>query len=47
MIEDDIELQGALSNIKYNVEILNKQLPNFCKRHPESEMCKDYKAKVK
>ena len=47
LLEDDVELQSAISNIKYNVGILDKQLPNFCKRHPESEICKEYKKKVK
>ena len=47
LLEDDVELQSAISNIKYNVGILDKQLPNFCKHHPESEICKEYKKKVK
>lgn len=47
MLEDDVELSAAIENIQYNVKLLDKQLPNFCKRHPESDICKEHKAKVK
>ena len=47
MMEEDPELQSIIYNIKWNTQVLNDKLPSFCKRHPDSELCKDTKKKDK
>jgi hypothetical protein len=41
MLEDDVELQSYIESARYHLDIVNKKLPDFCKRHPESNLCKD------
>lgn len=39
--EDDIEMLGIIQTMKFNANQLKEKLPDFCKRHPDSNFCKE------
>lgn len=41
--KDDAELQSAVQNFQHYSQQLNNLLPTYCKDHPKSSLCKDYK----
>lgn len=42
--KDDAELQSAVQNFQHYSQQLDKLLPTYCKDHPKSALCKDYKS---
>jgi hypothetical protein len=46
-LEEDPQIQASQKAMKYYQEELDKLLPEFCKRRPNSPMCKEYFEKNK
>lgn len=42
-ILDDPEISELLFGFNYHSELLNKKLKDYCKRHPESDICRNRK----
>jgi hypothetical protein len=42
-VEDDPLLVSSLQNLEYHTEKLAEVLPDYCKRRPDSILCKDNK----
>ena len=42
-VEEDPRLITSLQNLEYYTKQLADVLPDFCKRRPDSALCKDYK----
>ena len=45
--DNDPDMAAAVSGMMYYSKELTKLLPYYCKRRPESSMCKDYKGTLK
>lgn len=43
MVNDDPDLVETFNDLKIGYEKLKEKLPGFCKRNPESPMCKEKK----
>ncbi len=41
MLSEDPQIVSAAQSMAYHANQLQKLLPDFCKRHPESELCKE------
>lgn len=41
MVEEDPDLQETMETLKYHYAKLEKTLPEFCKRYPNSPACKN------
>lgn len=41
LVEDDPDLQETMETLKYHYSKLEKTLPEFCKRYPNSPACKN------
>lgn len=39
-VEEDPETVSALESLQYYADRVNKLLPEFCKRNPQSNLCK-------
>ena len=46
-VNEDPEVVSAMENMLYYTEKVNKLLPEFCKRRPESSLCKKGATKTK
>lgn len=42
-VQEDPRLVTSMQNLEYYTKQLADVLPDFCKRRPESALCKDYK----
>lgn len=40
-MKEDPSIIATVDSIRYHNNVLEKLLPDFCKRHPESSLCKD------
>ena len=47
MVDCDPELTKTIQDLKDGYDRLKSKLPDFCKRHPQSNLCKDNKGKSK
>lgn len=45
--ENDPDMAAAVSGMMFYSKEVAKLLPYYCKRRPESAMCKDYKGTLK
>lgn len=43
MLDDDPDLQETMETLKYHYSKLQKTLPDFCKKYPDSPACKNLK----
>jgi antitoxin component YwqK of YwqJK toxin-antitoxin module len=41
LVEEDPDLQETMETLKYHYAKLEKSLPEFCKRYPDSPACKN------
>ena len=47
LIGDEPSLSQTMESIKFHLDYLEKNLPDFCKKNPNSPACKDYNKKGK
>jgi hypothetical protein len=47
IMDNDPELQSYIDTAQYHLKQVKDRLPDYCKRHPHSTLCKNYTKTVK